>query len=90
MTQPSREQYRRGQRVWVEAVVVDYSWGEPYGAVLVELPAATDEAHLLDGVRLWQPQALVVVDGVDIPCVEWGEVNTSEYKAEEGYYAEDE
>ena len=81
MTPPQRHPYRPGQKVLVEGVVQDYAWGAPYGAVLVEFPAATDEDHLLDGVKTWQPQALVYVPGVD--------VDYTDYTAAEGYYEED-
>lgn len=78
MTQPTRHQYRPGTRILAEGVVTGYDWGEPFGAVRIMFPAATDPSHLLDGVEIIQPQALCFIPGVDIPL--------GDYVAEEGFY----
>lgn len=59
MSQPTRHEYAPGQRVLVEAEVVSYEWGQPYGAVSVIIREATDFSHMLDGVDAVVPQALV-------------------------------
>jgi hypothetical protein len=67
MSQPTRCDYVPGQIVNVEGVVIEYESGKPYGAVLVDFPAATDEAHNSDGIAMWVAQALVSAPSVAFP-----------------------
>ena len=77
-----KHQYKPGDTVLVEGVVVDFNAGQPYGAVKVAFPAATDEAFLLDGVTVWQPQALVYTGGEVF--------DLGGYTAQEGTYEDEE
>lgn len=80
-----KQQYKPGDTVLVEGVVTDFNAGQPYGAVKVFFPAATDESFLLDGVTVvtpvdgvtaWHPQALVF--------------DLGHYTAQEGAYEDEE
>lgn len=62
----SRKPFRPGDTVLVEGVVTGYEAGQPYGAVLVTFPAATDEFGDQDGIQSWHPQALIFRPGVDV------------------------
>lgn len=77
--------FNPGDTVYLEGVVVQSA--DPVGHVLVALPAATDENHLLDGVTVWQPRALVHRLRVDIP-VGATVYDIDTYTATEGFYPE--
>jgi hypothetical protein len=60
---PTRRTFVRGETVLVEATVVSWEDGQPYGSVTVEIPSATDELFLTDGVTAIVPQAIVCAPG---------------------------
>ena len=77
MTPPQRFPYKVGDKVVVEATVTDLEAGEPFGAVTVRIPEATDPAHILDGVEAICPQVIVHPVHIDLP---------ENYVSEEGWY----
>lgn len=62
----TRTDYQPGQKVLVEAEVVSYDHGVPFGAVTVRFPEGTDPSFLLDGVDVVLPQ-VIVHPGVVVP-----------------------
>ncbi len=68
-----------GDIVAVEGVVAEYLGEPPLGQVVVDFPFATDEAGLLDGVRVVTPHVSVVHCYHDN-----GKLN--DYTATEGFY----
>lgn len=86
MTYPTRAQYVPGDVVLIEAVVKDFDGDhEPYAEVTVDMPFATDESRLLDGVTAIVPQVSVV--GC---CTYTSDGQINYYIAEEGFYEESE
>lgn len=59
--------YWPGEPVLVEAEVVSFEEGQPYGAVTVNVPEATDPSHLLDGVQMIVPQVIVYSYASEVP-----------------------
>lgn len=70
--------FRKGETVYVEGVVIEHEPGEPYGAVLIDFPAATDEEFTQDGLSGWHPAALVFAQGVVFPDYTEGIENNKE------------
>lgn len=86
MSEPTKRDYRVGERVLVEGTIVDWEYGKPYGAVTVRFEAATDPYYLLDGIDAVVPQAIVFADfapSVDVPD------EYIDYTAEEGFYPDE-
>ena len=70
--------YKPGDVVYVEGVVIEHEPGEPYGAVLVDFPAATDIKFDSDGLPGWHPAALVFGQDVAFPVYARGTENMRE------------
>ena len=66
-TIPTRRRFTPGETVLVEATVVSWDEGKPYGSVTVQIPSATDESFLLDGITAVVPQAIVCAPGAAWP-----------------------
>lgn len=81
---PPRAHYEPGDIVLVEGVV-KYHAERPLDEVTVDLPFATDESRLLDGITAIVPQVSVV--GC---CTYTSDGQINYYIAEEGFYEESE
>lgn len=85
MNPHQRAVYIPGDIVLVEAVVKEFTPAKPYNEVTVDMPFATDESRLLDGITAIVPQVSVVGCCTYTPD---GQINY--YIAEEGFYEESE